>query len=155
MSRKAFSKYFFILLQIKLIYFFDWRMIIQEYLIKESINIFQLKMIMRATIYLIKKFNQIFKIVLLIDSIFSKREKRNAKTFMEIISSSRKNESYCISEQIIMRQSINKNAKKMNRLQCFLMKNLIIIQFRYKLRNLIFARYIILEKNLCFKKFKF
>ena len=46
---------------------------------------------------------------------------------MEIISSSRKNENYSVMEQIIMRQSINKDAKKMNRFQFFLMKNLIII----------------------------
>ena len=38
---------------------------------------------------------------------------------MEIISSSRKNENYSVMEQIIMRQSINKDAKKMNSISIF------------------------------------
>ena len=74
---------------------------------------------------------------------------------MEIISSSRKNENYSVMEQIIMRQSINKDAKKMNRFQFFLMKNLIIIQFRYKLWNLKYARYFILEKIFALRNLNF
>ena len=74
---------------------------------------------------------------------------------MEIISSSRKNENYSVMEQIIIRQSINKDAKKMNRFQFFLMKNLIIIQFRYKLWNLKYARYFILEKIFALRNLNF
>ena len=81
---------------------------------KRIISYFAIENDNRATIYLIKKFNYIFNIVLLDDIIFSKREKWNTKTFMEIISFSRKNENYSVMEQIIMRQSINKDAKKMN-----------------------------------------
>ena len=52
----------------------------------------------------------------------------------------RNNEDYSVYKQIIKRQSIKKIEKKTNRFQCFWLKNLIIIQFKYILWNLKFAK---------------
>ena len=52
----------------------------------------------------------------------------------------RNNEDYSVYKQIINRQSIKKIEKKTNRFQCFWLKNLIIIQFKYILWNLKFAK---------------